>query len=130
MRIVGIDHVQLAMPPGEEAKARAFYVDLLGLVEVPKPPHLALRGGAWFELGPVKVHLGIERDFKAARKAHPGLLVEGLSELVGILEQAGYPITSDESPGGYNRVYVDDPFGNRLELMEPAEGLTAFSNLP
>jgi catechol 2,3-dioxygenase-like lactoylglutathione lyase family enzyme len=121
MKIVGIDHVQLAMPPGEETKARAFYVDLLGLVEVPKPPHLAIRGGAWFELGPVKVHLGVERDFKAARKAHPGLLVDGLSDLVTALEQAGYPITRDESLDGYNRVYVDDPFGNRIELMETAE---------
>jgi catechol 2,3-dioxygenase-like lactoylglutathione lyase family enzyme len=121
VKIVGIDHIQLAMPPGDEAKARAFYVDLLGLVEVPKPPHLARRGGAWFELGPVKVHLGVERDFKPARKAHPGLLVDGLSDLIVALEHAGYAITKDDTLEGYNRVYVDDPFGNRIELLEPAD---------
>jgi catechol 2,3-dioxygenase-like lactoylglutathione lyase family enzyme len=121
MKIAGIDHVQLAMPPGGEAKARAFYVHLLGLLEVPKPPHLALRGGAWFELGPVKVHLGVERDFKPARKAHPGLLVEGLCDLIAALEHAGYAITKDDTLEGYNRVYVDDPFGNRIELLETAD---------
>jgi catechol 2,3-dioxygenase-like lactoylglutathione lyase family enzyme len=121
MKIVGIDHVQLAMPPGEEAKARAFYANLLGLPEVPKPPHLAVRGGAWFELGPVKVHLGVEREFRAAKKAHPGLLVQGLSDLAAALERAGYPVTRDDSVEGYRRAYVDDPFGNRIELIETAD---------
>jgi len=120
MKIIGIDHVQLAMPPGCEPQARAFYVDVLGLVEVPKPAHLAVRGGAWFELGPVKIHLGIERDFKAARKAHPGLSVQGLGDLTAALERAGYPVTRDDTIEGYNRVYVDDPFGNRIELIETA----------
>ena len=120
MKIVGIDHVQLAMPPGGEAKARRFYVDLLGLLEVPKPPHLTVRGGAWFELGSVKVHLGIERDFKAARKAHPALLVQGLTDLTAALERAGYLVVRDDTLEGYYRVYVDDPFGNRIELIETA----------
>ncbi len=118
MKILAIEHVQLAMPPGQEARARAFYVDILGLIEVPKPPDLARRGGAWFELGPAKVHLGVEPDFRPARKAHPALLVQGLDELITMLEQAGYPVTHDNSLDGYDRVYVDDPFGNRIELME------------
>jgi catechol 2,3-dioxygenase-like lactoylglutathione lyase family enzyme len=118
MRILGIDHIQLAMPPGEEARARAFYVDILGLIEVAKPPDLARRGGAWFELGAARVHLGVEPDFRPARKAHPGLLVEDLAELVARLERAGYAVTDDDSLEGYNRAYVDDPFGNRIELME------------
>jgi catechol 2,3-dioxygenase-like lactoylglutathione lyase family enzyme len=122
MKILAIEHVQLAMPPGQEARARAFYVDILGLIEIPKPPDLALRGGAWFELGPAKVHLGVEPDFRPARKAHPGLLVEGLTELITKLEQAGYSVTHGDSLEGYNRVYVDDPFGNRIELMENAGG--------
>src|SRR5215472_7646446 len=105
MKIVGIDHVQLAMPPGGEAKARTFYVDLLGLLEVPKPPRLAVRGGAWFELGSVKVHLGVEQDFRPSRKAHPGLLVQGLSDLTAALERAGYPVVRDETLEGYYRVY-------------------------
>src|SRR5260370_32710801 len=118
MRILAIEHVQLAMPPGQEARARAFYVDILGLIEVPKPPDLARRGGAWFELGPAKVHLGVEPDFRPARKAQPGLLVEGLAELIGRLDGAGHAVTRDKSLQGYNRAYVDDPFGNRLELMD------------
>src|SRR5262249_50602321 len=122
MRIVAIDHVQLAMPAGGEARAREFYVEILGLAEVPKPPQLALRGGAWFELDSVKLHLGIDSEFKAARKAHPGLLIQGLNDLIAKLEQAGYSITPDDSLEGYNRVYVDDPFGNRIELMEISQG--------
>jgi catechol 2,3-dioxygenase-like lactoylglutathione lyase family enzyme len=118
MRILGIDHVQLAMPPGQEGRARAFYVDILGLIEVAKPPDLARRAGAWFELGPAKVHLGVEHDFRPARKAHPGLLVEDLPELVTRLELAGYLVAPDNSLEGYNRAYVDDPFGNRIELIE------------
>jgi catechol 2,3-dioxygenase-like lactoylglutathione lyase family enzyme len=117
LKIVGVDHVQLAMPAGEEGKARAFYAGLLGVPEVPKPANLAARGGAWFESPHVKIHLGVEREFRPARKAHPGLLVEGLSELAGKLRSAGYEVI-DEPMNGRARVYVDDPFGNRLELIE------------
>ena len=119
MPIVGVDHVQLAMPAGREAEARAFYTGLLGIPELAKPPALAARGGAWFERGPVKVHLGVDPDFRPARKAHAGLLVSGLEELIAELRRAGYAVTTDEPLEGYLRVYVDDPFGNRLELMEP-----------
>ncbi|MGH7293103.1 MAG: VOC family protein [Myxococcota bacterium] len=120
--IVGIDHVQLAMPAGREDDARGFYQRLLGIPEVTKPPELAKRGGAWFENGRVKVHLGVDSDFRSARKAHPGLLVHGLRELVRRLLDAGVRVVDDEPLEGYDRVYVDDPFGNRLELMEPLHG--------
>jgi catechol 2,3-dioxygenase-like lactoylglutathione lyase family enzyme len=119
MPIVGIDHVQLAMPAGEEAAARAFYANLLGLPERPKPPHLAARGGCWFESPAIKVHLGVEGEFRPARKAHPALLVRDLAELVATLRAAGVELVDDEPLEGYERVYAYDPFGNRLELLEP-----------
>ena len=118
MHIMGIDHVQLAMPAGGEDKARAFYFGLLGIPEVAKPAALAQRGGVWFELGPVKIHLGVEIDFHAARKAHPALLVRDLAGLVRRLGEAGILVVEDDSLPGYDRAYVSDPFGNRLELME------------
>ncbi|MES1156646.1 MAG: VOC family protein [Alphaproteobacteria bacterium] len=118
MRVLAIEHVQLAMPPGGEDQARAFYQGLLGIPEQPKPPHLAARGGCWFERGALKLHLGVERDFVPARKAHPALLVEGLPELAERLRAGGFPPREEEPLEGYDRLYVDDPFGNRIELME------------
>jgi len=118
MRIVAIDHVQLAMPAGEEGKARAFYNGLLGLTEVTKPAELAKRGGACFEAGSVKVHLGVENEFVPARKAHPAFLVEGLGRLVEVLERRGHSVTHDVPLEGYDRVYVTDVFGNRIEFLE------------
>jgi catechol 2,3-dioxygenase-like lactoylglutathione lyase family enzyme len=120
--VVGLDHVQLAMPEGGEEEARRFYGDLLGLAEVPKPENLAARGGCWFERGAVRIHLGVEKDFKPARKAHPALLVEGLAVLIIRLGAAGVGIVSDEPLAGCERVYVTDPFGNRIELTEKAPG--------
>jgi len=117
-RVLAIDHVQLAMPAGREAEARGFYGALLGLPEMPKPAHLAARGGAWFESGQVRVHVGVDPDFRPAKKAHVGLLVGGLRALAGALRSAGHEVCLDEPLEGYERVYVDDPFGNRLELME------------
>jgi catechol 2,3-dioxygenase-like lactoylglutathione lyase family enzyme len=117
LRIVGVDHVQLAMPPGEEEKARVFYAGLLGISELPKPADLAGRGGVWFENAHVKIHLGVESGFRPARKAHPALLVEGLAELALALRYAGYDVR-DDPMNGRARIYVDDPFGNRLELIE------------
>ena len=122
MTIVGVDHVQLAMPAGEEAKARRFYAGVLGLAEVAKPPHLAARGGVWFEAPGVKVHLGVDPDFRPARKAHPGLLVRDLAGLCAALDGAGHPVVEAEPLEGYAHVYVDDPFGNRLELLERMRG--------
>ena len=119
MRITGIDHVQLAMPRGEEQRARDFYARILGIPEAPKPPGLAKRGGVWFESQSVKIHLGVEENFRPALKAHPALLVEDLSSLVALLRENGYGVTDDDSLEGFSRVYVSDPFGNRIELMEP-----------
>ncbi len=120
VQIVGLDHVQLAMPAGEERSAIGFYEGLLGIPHVAKPPHLARRGGCWFEDDGVKIHLGVESDFRPARKAHPALLVSDLPTLANRLAAAGVPLDGDEPLEGYARVYAEDPFGNRLELLEPA----------
>jgi catechol 2,3-dioxygenase-like lactoylglutathione lyase family enzyme len=119
MQVRHIDHVQLAMPAGREDEARAFYRDVLGIPKIAKSAHLAARGGCWFERGPLKVHLGLEEDFAPARKAHPAFIVEGQRELAADLQRAGYHVARDQPLEGYDRLYVDDPFGNRIELMEP-----------
>lgn len=118
MKVLGIDHIQIAAPPGGEDAARAFYRDLLGLMELAKPPLLAVRGGAWFECGHQQIHVGIEPGFRAALKAHPALLVSGLADLEEALESAGYEIRPSEDLPGRRRVFVSDPFGNRIELIE------------
>ena len=118
MRIEAIEHVQLAMPVGQEDAARRFYAGLLEIPEVPKPPELAKRGGVWFENGLLKVHLGVEADFRPAKKAHPAFLVRDLRALVSKLKNAGVEVKEDGEPvPGYDRVYIADPFGNRIELM-------------
>ena len=122
MKIEALDHVQLAMPAGREAEARAFYTGILGIPERPKPAGLATRGGCWFERGALKVHLGVEADFRRARKAHPAFIVTDLPGFAAALQAAGCTTWNDEPLAGYDRVYVDDPFGNRLELMEPVPG--------
>ena len=107
------------MPRGGEPKARAFYAGLLEIPEVEKPPALAARGGVWFERGDLRVHLGVEDEFRAARKAHPAFRVSRLPELVRRLRSAGVEVVDDGLMPGHDRVYVTDPFGNRLELLEP-----------
>ncbi len=117
--IAGLHHVQLAMPVGEEEQARAFYGELLGLPEVPKPNDLAGRGGLWFRSSAVEVHLGVEHDdFSPANKAHPAFLVRNLDALRERLQDAGYRIDEDVQLEGFRRFYVRDPFGNRIELLE------------
>jgi len=116
MKLIAIDHVQLAMPEEQEAKAVSFYVDMLGLKRVPKPAGTS-SGGAWFENETVKLHLGVEKDFRPARKAHPALIVEDLNSLVTLLRQHGYAVTSAEKLSDLERVHVHDPFGNRIELI-------------
>ena len=118
-QVVGIDHVQLAMPAGGEPAARRFYAATLGLTEVVKPTALAARGGCWFESASVKLHLGVEADFRPARKAHPALLVNDLDGLLrSILDVwSVQAVWSDEIPGT-RRCHIDDPFGNRIELIE------------
>ena len=117
--IVGLDHVQLAMPAGQESIARTFYGGVLGLIEESKPANLASRGGVWFRGGALRLHLGVDAAFHPATKAHPAILVRGLAELAERCRAAGYPPVTDEPLEGFNRFYVSDPFGNRLELLEP-----------
>jgi catechol 2,3-dioxygenase-like lactoylglutathione lyase family enzyme len=116
--ITAIDHVQLAMPVGCENDAVAFYETILGVRQVAKPDDLARRGGCWFESATVKVHLGVEPDFRPARKAHPAFIVDNLDELVQMLSAAGHKLEEAEPLEGYDRIYVDDPFGNRIELLQ------------
>lgn len=119
MTVLSIDHVQIAMPAGEEEKARSFYINLLGFVEIPKPAELAKRGGAWFQSGSVQVHLGVEADFRPAHKAHPAFLVDDLNELIAKARSMSFEMDLTQPPlDGYERAHVFDPFGNRIELME------------
>src|SRR5579863_2101664 len=104
MPVQRIDHVQLAMPAGGEARAREFYGTLLGIPEVPKPADMARRGGCWFERGELKVHLGVQAQFRAARKAHPAFIVSDLAELVARIRSAGYPVKEDQELSGCHRV--------------------------
>jgi len=115
---VGIDHVQLAMPPGEEAVAEAFYGGALGLTMVPKPEPLASRGGRWFRCDAFEVHLGVEDGFRPARKAHPALVVADLDRLADRLRAAGADVVDDHEIPERRRAFVHDPFGNRIELVE------------
>jgi len=116
--ILGLDHVQLAMPARRESSARAFYSGVLGLVEESKPANLAPRGGVWFRSGALRLHLGVDPHFQAAGKAHPAILVRGLAELAARCKAAGFPPVTDEPLAGFDRFYVFDPFGNRIELLE------------
>ena len=111
---------QLAVPRGEEEAARAFYAGVLGMTEVGKPPVLAARGGAWFRAGGLELHLGVEEDFGPARKAHPGILVADLDEVVRRLRGGGQEVTWDADLPGFRRVYAADPFGDRLEFLQSA----------
>lgn len=121
MQIYKIDHVQLAMPPGGESEAVMFYEGLLGIPHVPKPAALAVRGGCWFVRDELQVHLGVEEDFRPAKKAHPALLVHGLTELVERLSAHGIEPRWDTELPNYLRAFISDPFGNRIELMEVLE---------
>lgn len=116
---VQLHHVQLAIPPGGEDACRAFWGETLGMVELVKPSVLAARGGCWFRGGGLEVYLGVEQDFTAARKAHPGILVRDLLGLAARFEAAGVSVTWDDEFPGFSRFYAHDPFGNRLEFLEP-----------
>jgi len=116
-RVERLDHVQLAMPAGAEAAATAFYEGVLGIPRVPKPTELEARGGCWFERAGLRIHLGPEVDFRPARKAHPALAVSGIEALCAELEACGHPVRRTEDVPGMPQWYVDDPFGNRIELV-------------
>lgn len=113
-----LHHMQLAMPRGQEAAARQFYAGVLGMPEIDKPPVLAARGGAWFRAGGVELHLGVEDDFRPARKGHPGILTSDLDDVVRRLEADGQPAQWDANFPGFRRIYAHDPFGNRLEFLQ------------
>ncbi|MGW7252575.1 VOC family protein [Streptomyces sp. NPDC054834] len=125
--LTAVDHVQLAAPPGSEDLLRAYYVDVLGMAEIPKPPVLAARGGCWFQAGAVQLHLGIEAapagggkcGFHPAKKAHPGLRVRDIEAYAARLATLGAPVTWDDNLPGHRRFYSEDPVGNRLEFLEP-----------
>ena len=118
--IEGLHHVQVSCPAGSEDALRRFYGGVLGMAELTKPPVLAARGGVWFRLGTAEIHCGIEADFHPARKAHPGLVCSDLDAVGGACVAAGYEVSWDDSFPGFRRCYVNDPVGNRLELLEPA----------
>ena len=118
MRVRRLDHVLLAMPAGRESEARDFYQGILGIPEAKKPSDLAGRGGCWFEDGDLKVHLGVEKNFVPAKKAHPAFIVDDLAALTSALTTAGFPISHDAPLEGCDRIFVHDPFGNRIELIE------------
>jgi catechol 2,3-dioxygenase-like lactoylglutathione lyase family enzyme len=121
INIIRIDHVQLAMPAGGEAQARAFYAGALGFPEVPKPADQAKRGGCWFERAGMRIHLGVEADFRPARKAHVAFMVKDLADLESKLRASGYAVKEGGPLEGYRRVDVEDPFGNRIELMQATQ---------
>ena len=121
MTVIRLDHVQLAMPAGREEEAIAFYDGVLGIPQVPKPVHLAARGGCWFERGDLRVHPGVDRDFRPATKAHPAFIVDDVRGIARAVIAAGFEVDDDEPLDGFDRVYVSDPFGNRIELMQPNE---------
>ena len=122
MKVIGIDHVQLAFPPGGEAAARAFYGEVLGLPEVPKPEVMRVRGGMWFQAGPIQLHLGVEPDMRPSVKAHPALVVTQLDAWIARIEGAGFRWQGNDEIAGVRRGHTWDPFGNRIELMEAASG--------
>ena len=119
MRIQSLDHIQLAMPAGQEDQARQFYQALLGLEEVEKPKSLQNRGGAWFQIPrKIQIHLGVEQDFKPTKKAHPCFIVSDLDSLATKLEHNNYPIQWDNALNPIRRFYSEDCFGNRLEFVD------------
>jgi catechol 2,3-dioxygenase-like lactoylglutathione lyase family enzyme len=120
VKVVGIDHVQLAFPPGGEAAARAFYGGVLGLTEIAKPEVMRARGGMWFQAGPAQLHLGVEPEMRPSLKAHPALVVTELDGWIARLLAAGRRWQASDEIPGVRRGHTTDPFGNRIELIEAA----------
>jgi catechol 2,3-dioxygenase-like lactoylglutathione lyase family enzyme len=113
-----LHHVQLAIPTGSEAECRAFYCGVLGWTELEKPQMLAKRGGLWLQAGEDELHLGVDADFRPARKAHPAFMTKDLDGMAGRLTAAGALVEWDEAIAGLRRFYTADAVGNRLEFME------------
>lgn len=117
-QLKGLDHVQLAAPANCENEARNFFGEILDMEEIEKPDLLKVNGGVWFRIGNQEIHIGVEKDFTAAKKAHPAFYVEKIEQLQAQLTAFQIPIKKDDRLPGYNRFYVNDPFGNRLEFLE------------
>jgi catechol 2,3-dioxygenase-like lactoylglutathione lyase family enzyme len=118
MQVIELDHVQIAIPVGGEALAREFYAGILGMPELPKPVLMQLRGGAWFACGDRQIHLGAEVNFQPAKKAHPAFIVRDLDALCTLLRTTGYAVLKNEELPEVRRVFTEDPFGNRIELIQ------------
>src|SRR5438270_11572112 len=118
MEIVGIDHVQLAAPTGCEEKARWFFAEVLGMQKLPTPPELAKRGGCWFQCGRQQLHIGVEKDFVPAKKAHPAFAASNIEVLKIRLAESGLSYRDDDSNPAVKRIFAEDPWGNRLEFLE------------
>ncbi|WP_029723644.1 VOC family protein [Salinispora cortesiana] len=116
-----LHHTQLAIPPKSEPTVREFYGGVLGMAEIDKPPALAARGGCWFRSGGLEIHLGVEQNFRPARKAHPGILVDDIDALAKHLGEHGIEVDWDDNFPGHRRIYAHDPLGNRLEFLEPQQ---------
>lgn len=119
--VARIDHIQIAAPEGCETAAREFYGSLLGMKEIEKPPVLRARGGCWFACGTQQLHIGVEREFRPAKKAHPAFAVVRMKELREALRTRGVKTVDDDNLPGANRFYAEDPWGNRLEFVEAPE---------
>ncbi len=122
MAAVLLDHVQVAMPAGREEAARAFYGAALGLPEIPKPAPLAARGGVWYAVGDQQLHLGTVEDFSPAKKAHPAFRAPDAAAVAERLREAGYAVRWDSALPGCSRFFTDDPFGNRIEILQDGAG--------
>jgi len=120
--LIKLDHIQLAIPADSEDLARKFFGTILGMVEITKPKELAARGGCWFRTGTFMVHLGVEKNFKPAMKAHPALCVENLQDMAETLPEAGYPVEWDRTIEDRQHFYSKDPFGNRIEFIQDGDG--------
>lgn len=116
-QVLGLDHLQIAIPVGSEREAVEFYGGLLGLAQLPKPDEMAGRGGAWFQAGSIQIHLGADPDFVPAKKAHPALIVSGIETLANALSAAGHEVRDGLTVDGVTQTFTDDPFGNRIELV-------------
>jgi len=119
-RLLDIDHVQVAIPPGADDDARAFYGGVLGLAEVPKPAPLNASGGVWFQLGTTQLHIGAEQGFAPNKKAHPAFVVEDFEDYCALLRERGVAVREEAQVAGRRRAGIEDPFGNRVELIAAA----------
>jgi catechol 2,3-dioxygenase-like lactoylglutathione lyase family enzyme len=118
--ICRIHHVQITVPIGVESQAREFYCNTLGLREIDKPDSLKSRGGFWLAVGDQQIHIGVEDQVnRSVTKAHVAYEVHDLSSWRARLKNAGITIQESIPIPGYDRLEFRDPFGNRLELIQP-----------